>query len=235
MMTTATKVRERPILFRGEMIRAILNTKIGTWPAQSINAALPLKWQTRRIIKGLTIRDRGIIIGLTGPDTDKILFDEESGEWYCEGGLWHARCPYGVVGDHLWTRESMYENEAGEWRFRADDEPVGCDRADDAAMIVWTHHKQTSHCASIFMPRWASRITHEVMSVSVQRIQSITDEDAEAEGIGAWAAAYCPRDPQDELYPRAYFQLAWDSMHGKPGYSFESNRFVWVIAFRRLT
>lgn len=82
----------------------------------------------------------------------------------------------------------------------------------------------------IHMPRWASRIILEIVSVRVERLQDITEEDAKAEGVAAWAAAYCSQRPEDELYARAYFELMWAHGDGKR-YPWESNPFCWVIAF----
>lgn len=66
------------------------------------------------------------------------------------------------------------------------------------------------------MPRWASRITLEVVGVRVQRVQDITDEDARAGGFAS----------------RAEFAAYWDTIHG-PG-AWERNDWVWVVEYRRI-
>lgn len=81
------------------------------------------------------------------------------------------------------------------------------------------------------MPRWASRITLEIVGVRVERLQDISEQDAIAEGLskdsnGRWLPGVCD-------YPQwAYHQL-WDEING-PG-SWDRNPLVWVIEFRRVT
>jgi len=94
------------------------------------------------------------------------------------------------------------------------------------------------------MPRWASRITLEVTSVRVERLQDITEEDAWAEGIeqldGAFDnATLCRRavamgEPVESA--RVTFAELWDSINGKrPGCSWADNPWAWVVGFRRVT
>jgi hypothetical protein len=74
------------------------------------------------------------------------------------------------------------------------------------------------------MPRWASRITLEIVYIRVERVQDISEEDAKAEGVT------CP----DFINPRqAYYDL-WDSINADIGHSWEKNDWVWVIEFRVL-
>ena len=70
---------------------------------------------------------------------------------------------------------------------------------------------------SIHMPRWASRITLEVVNVRVQRLQEITHEDARCEGF----------DSLDG------FALLWDRINEKRGYGWHTNPWVWVVDFSR--
>jgi len=78
------------------------------------------------------------------------------------------------------------------------------------------------------MPRWASRINLEITEIRVERVQEISEEGAKAEGIEALKPSMC-------CYTNRYcFEVLWDSLNAKRGYSWESNPFVWVIAFRRL-
>ena len=78
---------------------------------------------------------------------------------------------------------------------------------------------------SIFMPRWASRITLEIVSVRVERLQNISEADAFAEGIsgGDWLG-----DPVGE------FAKLWNSINLKRGYGWETNCWVWVLEFKRI-
>lgn len=77
---------------------------------------------------------------------------------------------------------------------------------------------------STHMPRWASRITLEVLGVRAERLQDIGEEDARAEGAGL--AVYM--DGGDSGY-RAGFRSHWESIHG-PG-SWAANPWVWALEF----
>ena len=82
---------------------------------------------------------------------------------------------------------------------------------------------------SIYMPRWASRITLEVTSVRVERLQAITEEGAKAEGMGSvLEGTACPR------YLQAFEKL-WESINGnRPGCDWASSPWVWVVQFKRV-
>lgn len=99
---------------------------------------------------------------------------------------------------------------------------------------------------SIFMPRWASRLTLEVTDVRVERLQDITEEDARAEGIRPFpfrpddgfpvCYGYAVEDLKTNLFDptavRAYDRL-WDSINLKRA-PWDSNPWVWVVSFKRI-
>jgi len=195
-------LNEHPILFSGPMVRAILDGR---------------KTMTRRVVKD------------TCPFVTVAYFDEETERWYWTTGaererlptdLCLGKCPYGQPGDQLWVRETwlsyrhLHKNGRDEALliYRADGE----DLPKQARGTKWR--------PSIFMPRWASRITLEITAVRVERVQDIGDEDAEAEGL-SWCNAASPRDK---------FQCLWNSLNAKRGYGWEANPWVWVIAFKRV-
>jgi hypothetical protein len=172
-------VVERPILFSGSMVRAIL---AGT------------KTVTRRIVRA-----------------PKSMRDLAS-----------LRCPYGAPGDRLWVRETWQtethpdDRDAAKVSYRADGE-VHCegDR--------WTWRP------SIHMPRWASRITLNVVSTRMERLHSITEEDAIAEGVDAVSVADVPRN--GTLSRVADFAQLWQMINGKRA-PWASNPPVWRVEFK---
>jgi hypothetical protein len=152
-------------------------------------------------------------------------------------------CPYGVPGDRLWVREAWaVPPQLNHLPPRMIDQPkpgelrpgilaVVCYREGYAGYDPWPG---TRWRPSIHMPRWASRLTLEIVSVRVERVQEISEEDARAEGVRVWEewqsrdlpAVLNMHDPRD-----AYAQL-WESING-PG-SWAANPWVWVIEFRRI-
>lgn len=238
-MTTLAK--ERPILFSGPMVQAILEGR---------------KTQTRRVVK------------LSDPTQTYAQFDDDgwpmSEDIY---GDWHRDdCPYGVVGDRLWVRETWkYDDwtEEGEpyIRYAADNATQLMTPSDDWAdrvMSIWAELSAPENYnidqrardrkwrPSIFLPRWASRITLEVVSVRVERVQDISEEDAIAEGVEtampATAGAVLPSN--DMLRTNGYgvvmqsakaeYAKLWDTINAKRGYGWDANPWVWVIEFKQV-
>jgi len=194
-------MKTRPIIFSGEMVRAILDGR---------------KTQTRRVVK---------------PQYNHQVVDvrkNASGEW-----CGHARgepgirrgwctCPYGVPGDRLWVRETWAAPAA--WdnappRLIPEPQPIWY-RCTGSASV----YQPGRWRPSIHMPRWASRITLEVLSVRVERVQGITEGDARAEGVGLGL-------PTEGLSCYTMFGRLWDTINAKRGYSWESNPWAWVVEF----
>lgn len=154
------------------------------------------------------------------------------------------KCPYGQVGDFLWVRETWATkikavgNTPHETVVYRATEPnaVQCyDCNGNELPVKWK--------PSIFMPRWASRILLEITNVRVERLHSISKEDAIAEGIKQ-IKINCSRDGEKIAYKAydwlnenitknnpidSYFSL-WESINGRE--SLESNPWVWVITFK---
>ncbi len=206
-------MNEKPIVFSGPMVKAILEGR---------------KTQTRRVVNGSinAIHDAGNPKKLyadwplsrlhsLADGVAKFNVQNDVDAYTTES----IKCPYGKPGDRLWVRESMYMDKDGVWLYSADDDFVGCDRADESAMISWAHHKETEHCPSIHMPRWASRITLEIAGVRVERLQDITDDDAKAEGVGGVGT----------------FGVLWNEINAKRGYGWDINPWVWVIEFEKVS
>lgn len=147
-----------------------------------------------------------------------------------------VRCPYGQVGDRLWVRET-WGPCAGGVVYRSDDLVNGQVSCPDGGR--WK--------PSIFMPRWASRITLEVTELRVERLQDISEDDARAEGVLPFGEAYSSisRDqpitcgdgrPSFRAGDRPYaasFAVLWDTINGDR-VLWGSNPWVWVVGFKRV-
>ena len=167
-MKTATK--DHPILFKGRLVRAILEGR---------------KTQTRRVIRP---QPEG-----KNPDAypDRYNHGPQWAFWLPDNRMTEEqtwKCPYGDVGDQLWVRETWYCDhyyvQKGPYLKVPGALELLCYRADPDVEDSFEGEKPVWK-PSIHMPRWASRIQLEVVSVKVQRIQDISEEDAEAEGVEA--------------------------------------------------
>ncbi len=219
----APTVRERPILFSAPMVRAIQEDR---------------KTQTRRVAKP---GKRPSL--LNGEWSDSYVLDPGNREWLMRD------CPYGAPGDRLWVKETWQawvqtSHEGDEWAPCEGPPRELLDRYGNPDV----EYKATSSSLgpwrpSIFMPRWASRITLGIVSVRVERLHDISLEDAIAEGIergrdffmgqiqcsmwkdylaeGAWFT--------DD--PIASFRSLWESINGLG--SWDANPWVWVVEFER--
>lgn len=222
-------MKERPILFNGAMVRAILD---GT------------KTQTRRVVKGAPANPEAYVLGIY-QGTWGIHADVER-----DDGVWRGRCPYGQPGDRLWVRETWY---CDDYRVQSGPylQPHDFDVAEERATggMVYAADGLTPYEAeqpvwrpSIHMPRWACRLVLEITDVRVQRLQAINYEDAIAEGIPdpATCAAFphhMTETPEQfarrKAYPQRSFAELWDSINGKSPTSWCANPWVWVVEFRK--
>ena len=220
-------MKERPILFSAPMVRAILGGA---------------KTMTRRVVK---------------PQPDWV--NENAGCGIATGGgimpsprndwlHWRGsrllrpdpRCRYGLPGDRRWVRETFaivprtaYARSDGvQQTLRPDDDHdaaiyrAGWDRSNGG--FRWR--------PSIHMPRWASRILLEIADVRVERLQDISDGDAQAEGIeySERFAGYCigMAEHYHSHDPRLSYASLWESINGPD--SWAANSWVWVVTFRRV-
>lgn len=247
-------VKERPILFSGPMVRAILDGR---------------KTQTRRIVKlrpGQEI-EHGAVFSATDPfwmigspfgkpgdrvwvreswqirswDTeegDVQVFYKASPEIYWSLPVAPLNHPFAGDDPAEWTEHDFDKviTNLPSAKIIKDPEVEGGERWDwDDSEIPWR--------PSIHMPRWACRIVLEVTDVRVERLQAITVEDAEAEGaIKVGPIETFPHRrlygfdmPIDEFWRQspvdAYMHL-WDKINGAG--SWDSNPWVWVVSFKRI-
>jgi len=205
-------MKERPILFSAPMVRAILEGR---------------KTQTRRVVK---------------PQPDAV----HSGTPYWFVGGYRLsetahnplRCPYGQPGDRLWVRETWAPLEAAgtPYIYRAD--------ADEDGSVPYLVHGSpvgggVGHAnphrwkPSIHMPRLASRILLEVVSVRVERLRDISEADAEAEGAPLELGELERVTLGAKARYRSGFCRMWSSINGRE--SWDANPWVWVVEFRMVT
>lgn len=155
-------MRERPILFSSEMVRAILEGR---------------KTQTRRVVHGVDGSDKFLAFGIYGKAlfTDNIL-NIVSGKPHD----FLVKCPYGLPGDRLWVRETWAGDDWHGYAYKATDPDV-LPFGEEVTFDKWR--------PSIYMPREASRTTLEIVSVRVERLQQIDNHESWREGIpefGKW-------------------------------------------------
>lgn len=234
-------MKERPILFSGPMVRAILEGR---------------KTVTRRVVKPAFPASVVEVQPFAGDLSAWMPVMPGPPDQPWEEQI--RTCPYGKPCDRLWVREShaqVFEVDIPEGRPVG---PIGTSgspgrpgwkcryvyRADGEMPNVQWHHIGDSQpvrwTPSIHMPRDASRILLEITNVRVERLQDITEEQAVAEGVDrpenirdvdVWDGA------ERELFnamnqPRDRFKRLWADINGAE--SWDANPWVWVVEFKRV-
>lgn len=213
-------VKERPIIFSGPMVQAIL---AGT------------KTQTRRVVlrpdRYIHIRDcvHASPYGVPGDrlwvretwrsqrlDVVAYRADGEAGAWIGDGSggrMWIH---------HGWIQGAAHKDRRGRWFGES----------------VYGRRWQPS----IHMPRDYYRINLELTEVRVQRLQEISEEDARAEGCDGWMNGHGPVSPSELIAEPGYFHdrffrqgftFAWNEINHRRGFGWDTNPFVWALTFRR--
>jgi hypothetical protein len=224
-------MKERPILFSAPMVRAILEGR---------------KTQTRRVVKHR-------VSGPNKPNTIDF-YDGKRWCGAIDArdltGNALSLCPYGKPGDRLWVRETclakeLSDDEAVEYAVQCGDPEYPQFGLDGVLYPADAHFRpientreaserwgklstyggrRSAVVPAIHMPRWASRITLEIVDVRVQRLNDISERDCCAEGCGSPITRDCKK-------PK--FQGLWESINGAG--SWDANPWVWVIEFKRTT
>lgn len=190
-------MRERPILFNTEMVKAILEGR---------------KTCTRRAIKfssGMTGRP----IGKAGDSSNPL------GVMY-PGGI--KRPPY-QRGDILYVRETWCSAYDGEKYFYLADKLTN---REERSLL---NYDDVKWHPSIHMPKEAARIWLKATDVRVERLQEITETQAQAEGCNSGLLT-------GPCTARGQFENLWNSTIKKPDadkYGWSANPWVWVIEFER--
>ncbi|UVM53542.1 hypothetical protein LOY37_14260 [Pseudomonas sp. B21-012] len=229
-----SQAKERPILFSGPMVRAILEGR---------------KTVTRRPVKDGQIPrldypdspEPWAAVGQHHPRYGFVVQGKTEDECAAKLGELGA-CPFGEPGDRLWVRETWfcdhYEVMRGPY-LKPDDLDVVQAR-DDGTLVYAAdglepyEADQPTWKPSIHMPRWASRILLEITAVRVERLQDITLEQAIAEGVDAdMCRQYLETSP-------SRFECKAAAIHGfaglwqSTGGNWDANPWVWVVEFKRI-
>lgn len=226
-----------PILMNAAMVLAVLEGR---------------KTQTRRIMNPQPHPDflkRGVVsVTPQWPHQNGV-------RWFMADGCSQlVKCPYGQPGSRLWVRETWCgkydDNEQQVYNkdgnldssccwYRADGVEVRASDGDGFARLRKDGSEASPWIPSIHMPRWASRLTLEVVAVRVERLKAITREDAKAEGITEHLSEFAPgvytEEAKDLWRNRTSvenFSYLWESING-PG-SWDADPWVWVVEFKRV-
>ena len=211
------KPKERPILFSVEMVRAILEGR---------------KTMTRRVIK---------------PQPTDFVMLEDNKLWNAikmRGTAQPKPCKYGQPGDRLWVRETWIpdppQDETWDFCLYTDGKihnlgviPKRFRNKDYAIYKSTWDGPQLNWISPIYMPRWASRITLEIVGVKIEQLQDISREDCLAEGMPQYTFSMGAISDNPPDFRWKFIEL-WDSINAKRGYSWESNPWVWAIEFKKV-
>ncbi len=206
-------MKERPILFSGPMVRALLaGSKTQTRRAAKVESTLGID-------SILAPRRAG------GRAATYLLPDQAAEAAAC--------CPYGKPGDRLWVREA-FMHEPADYCWEAS-VSIPCRPAETAYRADFPNSQPGEGWKpSIHMPRNLSRILLEITGVRVERLQDISQADAQAEGAP-------PSHPSiDQIsrefgypdFPRSWYAQLWEEING-PG-AWAQNPWVWVVEFKRV-
>lgn len=178
--------------------------------------------------------------GINGKGEYVFWYRKDPGHVWRRGSL--IKCPYGVVGDRLWIREACWiygrwipnhvqgKRSVG-WKFQ----PGEIGRQVKFIKPLETEIRRMGDQGwgwvrrpAIHMPRWVCRTVVELTEICVERLNDITEADAEAEGCtGGTISGACM------VTPRGEFSLLWDSIHGLGAW--KKNPWVWSLKFRKVT
>lgn len=223
-------MKESPILFNTDMVQAI-------WSGH--------KSQTRRVVKEELIVWQA---EFESGNLPHVIRSEPSLQYYLEN-----RCPFGQIGDQLWVRETWHvEPNVQGWSMDENEPCTGWIeyKAGGSKEVTAPNFDAVQRCfpkgevdwdflpsdwrPSIFMPRWASRIQLEITNIRIERLNDISEQDAESEG--------CIADPCDHARQicedigccgptaKGHFKYIWESINGAN--SWDKNPWVWVIEFK---
>ncbi|HHG4657565.1 hypothetical protein ACSEVX_17190 [Pseudomonas aeruginosa] len=222
-------MKERPILFTGPMVRAILEGR---------------KTVTRRVMKYQPHEDASVTVGnynITVVDRhgEQQPGPEAFGAWWSDG---ERGCisPHGQPGDRLWVREAWAADaqvDAIAPRDLSQGEPIWYPADFSVRQTGCSMISKGRGRPSIHMPRWASRILLEITAVRVERLQDISEEQALAEGVRGEPCDHARQACSDigcwGDTAKGAFGFLWEQLNGAGAW--QANPWVWVVEFKRVT
>jgi hypothetical protein len=232
--------KEIPILFSTPMVQAVLEArKLMTRRTRGLNAvnANPDRWTP----------EGELFVGADGKLYQKFRCRNN----YQDTVI--CQCPYGKVGDLLWVRETLYqEGELGLY-YVADNKLID----EETIPLDYTPYRNYACCKvpNIHMQKSVARIWLEVTDIRVERLQEISPDDADLEGVERWNEDYFSEpgalhadygnylwkdDPKHEEYwfpsfpnPIDSFRSLWIKINGLE--SWNQNPWLWVVSFKVLS
>lgn len=223
-----TEVKEHPIIMQADMVKATLDGSKTmtrrTYGLDRVNNS-PNDWEFKRL-------NNGAIALFWRVD----IYDED---------IALCKCPYGRVGDRLWVRETWapflrLDYVGDKTGFRVEYKAGGVE--DKYCTVEQAERlkarRGTNWDSPLFMPRWASRILLEITEVRAERLHPISLNEIYAEGCPIERATIFDDPP--EAYAKEsdafeWFNNLWNSINSKRGYGWETNPWVWVISYKRIT
>jgi len=241
----------KPILFSTPMVKALLNAKPGTWPAEPIDPGRPCKSQTRMVMKPQPGEGNSITSISAEGFLTVMKYAAEIWTDTDEGESVQLNPPY-RSGDILWVKETFqawgywfyyYDKESGKERKHFMDETDATHPHLFCGGFVEspTSGMNPNMCgywkrSSIHMPREVARLFLEVREVRAERLQDMHEDDVGKEGIlidGRLCKMPCGDCTSDDGFDlRLPFIDLWDRINGKGAW--ESNPWVWVYSFMRV-
>lgn len=245
--------KERPILFNPQMVFAIISDR---------------KTQTRRVAKLGEISDYPDTFVYVGNSRDIDVAHPakkyDTSPWFLlhhknSNMISHIfQCPFGQIGDVLWVREVHYKYGHWEkngktktgrqkWKFVADRSAIMYED-NPPSLFEKSRNKnypEKTMCykrLARFMSKKDCRIRLKISQTKLERIRSISQEDAKSEGV--YMAPHRPSTCGEKLHSDksisrdcfiCSFNLLWNRINGEAGFSTHKNPWVWVIHFERIT
>lgn len=208
-----------PMIFNREMINALVDNRksvtrrpVPEWQLPSLSKSEPLKYIS------IAQRDRRYGFAFTGDTPEEVMNQFNDG---------FKLSPFGNRGDLIWVRETFQLHADSGSEPTAIDIKTGqgikvsypaTDRSIEPESMV-NGTSSLKKRPSLHMPRWASRLTLEITNARVERIQSITKDQARQEGV---SPMMCSKGFWEKS-----FQMLWDGIYE----NWNDNPWVWVIEF----